>query len=290
MFMLLFITLTLSKSYDCGTDVDCTMNGVTLIVSGRWVRKYRRDYNRRRSYIHWEDSFSNCKFLTKIAISTSVTSIGNSAFYSCTSLSSIDISNNIISIGDYAFEPCTSLTKVNIGNSVSTIGEYAFYNCMSLTSIDVDTSNPSYSSLDGVLYNKDKTLLIQYPIGNSRTSYSIPPSVTVIGESAFWHCTSLTSINIPDSVTEIDDFAFESCITLTCVSYEGTKEITNIGKEIFGFSSINSIHVPDNYEKDTFATYKIIKDNKICDKDNTDGAEPKMITTIIACLLVLIIF
>ncbi|EDR25214.1 hypothetical protein, conserved, partial [Entamoeba dispar SAW760] len=264
MFILLFITLTFSKSYDCGTDVDCTMNGVTLIVSGSGKMNDQL-------YICEKDGFEN---IEEIITEEGVTYIGEDSFSNCKFLTKMlfPLHNNIISIGDYAFESCTSLTKVNIGNSVSTIGEYAFYNCMSLTSIDVDTSNPSYSSLDVVLYNKDKTLLIQYPIGNSRTSYSIPPSVTVIGESAFSHCISLTSINIPDSVIEIDDFAFESCITLTCVSYEGTKEITNIGKEIFGFSSINSIHVPDNYEKDTFANYKIIKDNKICDKDNTDGA------------------
>ena len=82
-----------------------------------------------------------------------------------------------------------------------------FDGCTGLTSIVVDASNPVYSSQDGVLYNKAKTMLIQYPGGKSG-GFIIPGSVTSIGDYAFYGCTGLTSVTIPDSVTSIGDGAF----------------------------------------------------------------------------------
>ena len=154
-----------------------------------------------------------------------VTSIGNYAFEDCDSLTSVTIGDSVTSIGDYAFKSCDSLTSITIPDSVTSIGNSAFESCYSLTSITVDSANKYYSDDGyGVLFNKDKTTLIQYPIGNSRSSYSIPDSVTSIGNYAFEYCDILTSITIPDSVTSIGNYAFDLCYNLKDVYYNGTEE------------------------------------------------------------------
>jgi hypothetical protein len=80
---------------------------------------------------------------------------------------------------------------------VESIGGSAFYNCTSLTSITVDADNSNYSSVDGVLFNKLQTSLVQHPAGILDDSYTIPDSVTSIGSRAFYYCTSLTSVTLP---------------------------------------------------------------------------------------------
>ena len=190
-------------------------------------------------------AFAGCDSLTSVTIPNSVTSIGNSAFLSCTSLTSVTIPDSVTSIGAYAFGNCESLTSVTIGNGVTSIGVEAFGSCSSLTSITVDANNKYYSSADGVLFNKDKTELIQYPIGNARTSYTIPNSVTSIGDYAFYGCDSLTSVTIGDSVTSIGDGTFEYCKSLTSVTIPNS--VTSIGAYAFrNCDSLTSVTIPDS--------------------------------------------
>jgi hypothetical protein len=104
------------------------------------------------------------------------------------------------------------MTNVTIPNSVTSIGRGAFEGCTSLSAISVDASNVVYSSVDGVLFNRSQTILIQYPSGKAG-AYMVPNSVISIGAAAFQRCTSLTDITIPNSVTSIEDHAFADCST-----------------------------------------------------------------------------
>lgn len=172
-------------------------------------------------------AFEDCKNLKEVTIGNGVTSIGDEAFKNCTSLTNVTIPNSVTSIGDYAFYYCESLTKVTIGSSVKSIAfGNAFWGCTSLKEFNVDKNNKDYSSINGVLFNKDKTTLIQYPQGKADTEYSIPNSVIKIeGLYSFCFCESLTEIKISNSVKNIEDGAFMNNFTnLKDVYYTGSKE------------------------------------------------------------------
>ena len=173
-----------------------------------------------------------------------VTSIGSRAFENCSTLIRITIPDSVTSIGNYAFSGCSGLTSITIPDSVISIGGLAFSGCGGLTSIVVDNDNKYFTSIDGNLYNKDKTKLIQYAVGKTDVSFIIPDSVTFIGYYAFYGCSSLTSIAIPDGVTSISESAFKYCSILTSITIPDG--VTSIGNSAFyGCSSLTSITIPD---------------------------------------------
>jgi len=210
-------------------------------------------------------AFASCRLLSNVKMGSGLTTIENSVFSCCLSLSNIVIPHGVTSINDYAFSS-TGLTSINIPSNVINIGKFSFSGCSNLSIISVSPDNPIYCSEDGVLFNKDKTTLIQYPSGIKNTNYSIPSSVTSIQNNAFSNCPSLTNIAIPNGVTSIGESAFATCVSLksivipsgltkienstfvSCSSLSNItipNNITNIGNGAFGYcASLNKITIP----------------------------------------------
>lgn len=136
----------------------------------------------------------------------------------------------VTSIWNNAFAYCAGLTGVKIPDSVTSISHSAFNECTGLTAIIVDQSHPTYSCVDGILFSKDQTMLVQYPAGKTGT-YTIPDSVTTIREHAFYCCPKLTGVTIGDSVTSIGRSAFARCPGLTSMMIPNS--VTSIAQSTF---------------------------------------------------------
>ena len=226
-------------------------------------------------------AFARCYKLKKIKIPDSVQSLGQGAFYKCINLTQVNIPNGVKTIPGYvfaqgyadetvaagcfqdcrsikniiipssvstikesAFSGCTSLSSVFIGSGVKELDKRGFYGCDSLAEITVDEKNANYSSLDGVLFNKNKTNVIICPNGKKGT-YSLPNKVTKISSYAFCNCSGLTSVTIPNSVTSIEDYAFDDCTGLTNIAIPNS--VTSIGYGAFsGCTGLTSFTIPNS--------------------------------------------
>ena len=209
-------------------------------------------------------AFYSKTVVTNVTIPGSVTNIGNQAFESCSGLLSVTIPDSVITLGDTVFANCTGLTNVIIGIGVTHLGTNAFSSCRKLASLNipqgvtsiymgdqgafanssgltqftVDAANPSFSSPDGVLFDKNQTTLIDFPQGRGGT-YAIPNTVVKIGDSAFDLCGNLNQVTIPNSVTVIGTQVFHSCGSFTSVTIPAS--VTNIG--LYAFSNNrNNLH------------------------------------------------
>lgn len=170
--------------------------------------------------------FANPEQITEIIIPEGITSIDNYAFTRCESITSVTIPESVTSIGSYAFYRCSALDSVELPNALETIGSRAFYSCNALTEfsipasvtsigtpvisgsdlreISVDANNTAYCSVDGVLYNKDKTNLMFYPAAKESAEYRIPDTVKTLDEYAIVSTYNLREMYIPSSLTEVN--------------------------------------------------------------------------------------
>lgn len=171
-----------------------------------------------------QSAFQQCTLLSSIVWGESLLVIENDAFSSCSSLTSITLPNTLVSIGYNAFA-WSGLTSINIPSSVAKIGTEAFSGCYYLKAITVDANNPSYCDIDGVLCNKTKQILYQYP--NAKGSdYEIQNTITKIEEYAFSGCKDVESLTIPASVGSIESTALAGCSNLKKITCLRTSPIS----------------------------------------------------------------
>ena len=216
-----------------------------------------------------EYAFANCTNITTITTGNGLTEIACNSFSKCSALTSLTTGNNLKNIADDAFEKCYNLADIIISDSVETIDRSAFsdcYNVKNLTigknfsgkientfkmdyyhnfaSFNISEFNSNYSSDDfGVLYNKDKTILIRYPSGATNKTYIIPNSVTALADSAFYWDSSLESLIIPDNVTKIGNHCFEMS---NISNIDLSDNIIELGADAFRYCKIKEINLPNN--------------------------------------------
>ncbi len=251
---------TLTVRIDCPSgalSIPNTIGGRKVTSIGNRLNVYRECTNLTSVTIPsgvtsiGEAAFVECTALTNVTIPDSVSSIGRTAFYGCSGLTGITIPDSVTNIGSYSFGFCTGLTRITIPSSVSSIGSVAFYRCTSLTNVIIPDSVISIGENafeacplgNDVLFNTSRTMLIWVPramVG----SYSIPPTVTVIGSSAFSDCVGLTSVTIPNSVTNIGNRAFRQCKVLANVTIP--ESVISIGESVFAScSGLTNITIPN---------------------------------------------
>ena len=185
------------------------------------------------------NAFAGCSQLVSVGFGSNVAVIQDGAFNRCLSLRSVILPDSVTAIGSDAFSG-SGLTNIALGSKVVSLGNNTFAPCPQLLSITVSADNPVLSSLGGVLFDKNQVTLLTCPggllgvytlpgsvtsIGNyafngcdKLTGVILPDDLTSIGVAAFNACTHLTSLAIPDSVTSLGDFALYSCTSLTHVT------------------------------------------------------------------------
>ena len=205
-----------------------------------------------------EDSvFSECDRLTNISVdeaNANYSSLNGALFdrgktklmcYPGGKTGSYQVPAGVTDIERYAFDGCGGLTEIELPAEVNAIGAYAFLGCLNLSKISVDEANASYSSVDGVLFNKDKTEIICCP-GAKTGQYRVPDGVTKIGADAFEDCHRLTGIEIGDGVTEIEMEAFWGSDSLLNISVdEANTTYSSVDGVLFNKDKTEIIWCPD---------------------------------------------
>ncbi len=209
-----------------------------------------------------DEAFAYCWALTTINLPSTLRTIERRAFNSCIALNAVVLPASLTKIEEKAFSKCTALITINIPAAVTQMGRLAengysdayldvFEKCTALKTITVDPNNTSYSSIEGVVFNKSMSEILCCPNGKTG-SYSIPTSVTEIGSGAFMNCSSINSISIPISVTIIGNYAFKSCNGLNSLYVHPPVPL-----HYYDFESNNNItlYVPTNSVEAYKASY-----------------------------------
>ena len=210
-----------------------------------------------------DNVFYNNRKITSIAISDSVTSIGEYAFFGCSNLTTVTFGKNseLTTIGNYAFNNCSSLNLINIPNSVTSIGYTAFGGCSKLTTITISENSQlttigsdafrDCSSLTSIYIPDSVTIIGSYAFCDcydlTNVTFDENSQLTTIGIGVFFNCIYLTSIYIPNSVTSIGNSAFVGCYNLITVTIGENSQLASIGGRAFAYCrALNSIYIPDS--------------------------------------------
>ena len=181
--------------------------------------------------------------LETVTIGSGVTTIGESAFTNCL-VTELTIPNSVTTIGEYAFINCKHLKTLTIGSGVESICNAPCGGCTSLTEITV-SGGTHFKSVDNVLFTYDGKTLVQYPVGSTATSYTIPDGVETIGANAFDSSSNLTTVTIPNGVTTIGYGAFSYCDGLTTMNIPSS--VTSIGERQFaGCKNLTTVTLNSN--------------------------------------------
>lgn len=216
-------------------------------------------------------AFAYCSSLSSISIPANVHEINNEAFYECKSLENVELNEGLIILGTDVFHGCEALKSITIPDSVCFMGSAIFdwqlvlnYSksiwgspfscCEALTEINISSDNNYLSYSNGVLFNKDKTVLITYLTTQFDSSYTIPDTVNSISSSAFAF-SNLESITIPKSVTVIDESAFRNCVRIKDIYYEGNVDEwenirTNYNNSVKNMFKNVTVHYNASYTPD----------------------------------------
>ena len=197
--------------------------------------------------------------LTSITMPQSITRFGNSSFMG-TALTTFNALPNLTEIGDSAFAYNTGFSGITISEKITAVGVGAFKGCTKMTAIKVNASNPNYTAVDGVLFNKSKTKLMQFPAGKAATEYVIDGNVTDIDEDAFLMAQTLKSVTIPVSVTSIGDNAFRACPALKKVTVEWHEPLEVPANTFEGVDVANATLYAPKGTTDLYAAADVWKD------------------------------
>lgn len=190
-----------------------------------------------------ERIFDGCNLLATVKLPEQLSAISGYAFRDCTDLQSIAFPDALNTIGFGAFSGCSALKSIDLPANVRTINEDAFSRCGSLASVSAAEENETFSSKDGVLYNKSATKLQLYPPAKAAASFVVPEGVAIISEEAFYNNRNLKTVVLPDSLTRIEKNAFSYCRNLTSVNLPPKLEYIEL--EAFSFcTSLQSLAFP----------------------------------------------
>ena len=212
----------------------------TLIITGTGSM-YDWDFSK-SNYTPWMEHFEVFKNVHTVILPEGLTTIGRQAFTQFYSLKNIAIPSTVSKIGHLSFY-CSGIEYIYIPQGVQKISHSAFSTCHSLTSIEVDKNNKNYSSVDGILYNKEKTILLMYPENKKGSSFVVPSSVKIISSWAFDDCKNLTQIIFHNKMDSLKEYAFYNCETLKTISLP--RSIKFVDKTAFkGCTQLKEINYP----------------------------------------------
>lgn len=216
-----------------------------------------------------EKAFIGIESVTKITVPGSIKEIQYTYFDECINLKEIILLDGVEILGIHCFSYNPKLERVSIPKTLYSFHSCSFQNCLNLQSIDVDTENPYFTSIDGVLFSKYKTSIYRYPAGKPEKSYTVPEGVYTIWNQSFDEASNLEEVIFPNTVTYMDFWAFAGCTGLKTITLPDS--LTEIGNQSFDSCfNLTTVNLPANLEtidpRAFVCCYKLKNIN--IDKDN----------------------